>query len=229
MNQIVEEMQTYYARRAPVFDASMGYNSSQTVEQLAPVIDLLRNLMRDKRALEVACGPCFWTKFVSETARSILAIDFNESTLDWARQKPLNGEKISLAVADAYHLGAVSGRFDGAFAVDWFAHVPRSRFHEFLVGLHRKLESNSRIVFCDQLPAAHSLTGVYDEEGNHIQQRTLPDGFRYRVIKNYLTDQEIIMIFSKYSDEVEISRFPACGRIVVSYLCNNEQIGGADT
>ncbi len=220
MKQIVEEMQTYYGRRAPVYDASMGYDDGQSVERLTPVIDLLRNLLRHKQVLEVACGPCFWTNFVSETSSSILATDFNESTLGQARQKPLNWEKISLAVADAYHLGAVSGRFDSAFAVDWFAHVPRSRIHEFLVGLHRKLEVGSRIVFCDQLPAAHSLTGVYDEEGNHIQQRTLPGGVRFRVIKNYFTDEESIKIFSRYSDKVEIRRFPACGRIVVSYLCN---------
>lgn len=220
MNQIVEEMQAYYGQRAPVYDASMGYDKNQSVEYFAPVIVLLRNLLRHNRVLEIACGPCFWTELVSETAKSILATDFNMSTLDQARKKPLNWEKISLAVADAYDLGGVSGRSDGAFAVDWFAHVPRSRFHEFLVGLHRKLEAGSRIVFCDQLPAAHSLTGVCDEEGNHIQQRTLPRGVRFRVIKNYLTDQEINTIFSRYSDEVEIRRFPACGRIVLSYLCN---------
>ena len=44
--------------------------------------------------------------------------------------------------------------------------------------------------------------------------------FVFGSIKNYLTDQEINTIFSRYSDEVEIRRFPACGRIVLSYLCN---------
>lgn len=210
-------MQAYYDRRAPVFDASMGYDSIQMVEQLAPVIKLLKTKLEHKRVLEVGCGPCFWTSFVSETARTILATDFNESTLEQARQKNLNWEKIRLEVADAYDLSSVPGKFDGAFAVDWFAHVPQSRVHDFLVGFHKKLEHNSRVVFCDQLPAAHSLTGMFDKDGNHIQERTLPDGSRVRIIKNYFTDQEITTIFSRYSNEIEIRRFPEIYRIVVSY------------
>ncbi len=79
---LVEEMQRYYGRRAPLYDASMGYDSGQTVEGLVPVIDLLKSLMQDRRVLEIGCGPCFWTGFVSESATSILATDFNESTLD---------------------------------------------------------------------------------------------------------------------------------------------------
>ena len=108
MNQIVEEMQAYYGQRAPVYDASMGYDKNQSVEYFAPVIVLLRNLLRHNRVLEIACEPCFWTELVSETAKSILATDFNMSTLDQARKKPLNWEKISLSVADAYDLGGVS-------------------------------------------------------------------------------------------------------------------------
>lgn len=228
MNQLVKEMQSYYGRRAPVYDASMGYDTKQTVGRLAPVIGLLRNQMGDKRVLEIACGPCFWTDIVSETARSILATDFNESTLDQARQKALDWEKIYLEVADAYHLDTISQTFDGAFAVDWLAHVPRSRFNDFLHGLHEKLEAGPRVVFCDQLPGSHSLTEVYDAEGNHMQERTLPDGSCYRVIKHFLSDHEITTIFSAYTDRAEMSRFPGCRRIVVSYVYCGEQTGGAD-
>lgn len=218
MNPIVEEMQCYYERRAPVYDASMGYHVDDIAEKLAPVIQLLREQMRDKQALEIACGPCFWTDHVSKTAASILATDFNGSTLDQARQKNLDWDRITLQVADAYNLSAVTRKFHAAFAVDWFAHVPRSCFHGFLRGLHEKLEPGSRVVFCDQLPYPRSLTGIYDEEGNHLQERTLPDGSRYRIIKHFLSDDEITSVFSPYTNSVEISRFPGCRRIVVSYL-----------
>jgi ubiquinone/menaquinone biosynthesis C-methylase UbiE len=236
MNPLVEEMQTYYGRRSLVYDQSMGYNRPETVDRLAPVIDLLQSLMREKRVLEIACGPCFWTNMISETAASILATDFNESTLQQARQKPLHWDKISLQRADAYALGTVQRGFDGAYAVDWLSHVPRSRLPEFLRSLHETLAPGARVVFCDQLPRTSdqlprsaSLTGVYDEEGNHIQERSLPDGSVYRVIKNFLSDDEIITIFSPYTDPVEIVRFPQCGRIVVSYRCRGEQAAGAGT
>ena len=81
MNQIVEEMQKYYGKRAPVYDASMGYDSPQTVERLAPVIDLIKDLLRGRSVLEIACGPCFWTHQVSSTVNSIIATDYNASTL----------------------------------------------------------------------------------------------------------------------------------------------------
>lgn len=201
----------------------MGYDDRQTVDALAPVIDLLKQLMHGKRALEIACGHCFWTHHISEAATSIVATDFNESTLDQARQKPLDWNKIVLQQADAYQLSSISQSFDGAYSVDWFAHVPRFRFHEFLRGLHRRLEIGAQVAFCDQLPKPGSMTHLYDDEGNHLQERRLPDGSLYRVIKHYLTDDEITALFSVYTEHVEIARLPECQRLVVSYVYRGPQ------
>jgi len=216
--ELVEEMQTYYGKRAPVYDNSMGYDDHDKVESLDPVINCIKGLLAGKRILEIACGPCFWTQRVSEVAESILATDFNESTLDQARRKCLDWDKIALQRADAYDLSRVHGSFDAALAVDWFAHVPRSRFHEFLQGLHGRLQAGSIVVFCDQLPGAESLTGMYDSEGNHLQTRELPDGSNCRVIKHFLSELELKELFAHYSDHVEIARYPECRRIVVSYI-----------
>jgi len=217
-SNIVEEMQTYYGKRAHRYDQSMRYNQPESVKSLAPVIGQLKDLMRGRSVLEIAGGPCFWTGLVSEVAESVLATDYNESTLEQARRKPLDWDKVSLQAVDAYDLTSVSGSFDAALAVDWFAHVPKSRFYDFLHGLHRQLEPSSRVVFCDQLPHNHNITGPYDEEGNHIQTRELRDGSRYRVIKHYLSDEELREIIRPYSKEIDIVRFPDCLRIVVSYV-----------
>ncbi len=217
-NDIVGQMQTYYGKRAPVYDRSMGYDNPETVESLAPVIGRMEDLLRGRNVLEIACGPGFWTGIVSEVAESVLATDYNASALDQARNKPLDWDKVSLQAVDAYDLIRVSGCFDAAFAVDWFAHVPRSRFHPFLQGLHGRLGRRARVVFCDQLPRDHSITGPYDEEGNHIQTRELQDGSRYRVVKHYLSDEELRDILRPYSNEIRIVRFPESSRIVVSYV-----------
>jgi len=216
--KIIQEMQSYYGKRAPYYDSSMGYDDHDTVSSLAPVIRHITNLLERRRVLEIACGPCFWTQRVSEVAVSILATDYNEATLEQARRKCLDWDKVSLQRADAYDLSQVQGCFDAALAVDWFAHVPKSRFHEFLQGLHNRLQPGSIVVLCDQLPGNESLSGMYDNEGNHLQMRELPDGSSCRVIKHFLSDQELLDTFSRYSDRVEIVRYTQCRRIVVSYI-----------
>ncbi|KAF0218445.1 MAG: hypothetical protein FD174_2906 [Geobacteraceae bacterium] len=215
--ELVEEMQTYYGKRAPVYDNSMGYDDHGTVKSLEPVIKRIRGLLDGRKILEIACGPCFWTQRVSEVAESILATDFNDSTLDQARRKNLDWDKVALQCADAYDLSRVQGVFDAALAVDWFAHVPRSRFHEFLRGLHGRLQAGSIVVLCDQSPGVESLSGMYDQEGNHLQTRDLPDGSKCRVIKNFLSELEFKELFARYSSHVEIASYPECRRIVVSY------------
>jgi len=211
-------MQSYYGKRAPLYDSSMGYDDHGAVAMLAPVLRQITNLLERKRVLEIVCGPCFWTERVSEVAESILATDYNDATLDQARRKCLDWGKVALQRADAYDLSTVRGSFDAALAVDWFAHVPRSRFHEFLRGLHSRLQPGSIVVLCDQLPGSESLSGMYDSEGNHLQTRELPDGTSCRVIKHFLSDQELTELFARYSDQVEIARFPECRRVVVSYV-----------
>jgi SAM-dependent methyltransferase len=216
---IVEEMQTYYARRAPVYDASMGYDDPAKVALLGRVIESLRRQLAGRTVLELACGPGFWTQFVSEVATAITATDYNESTLAQARLKGLGPDKVSWRVADAYDLSSVTGTFDGGFAGDWFAHVPRSRVTGFLDGLHQRLRPGARVVFCDQLPGAESLTGMHDAEGNHLQERKLADGSRYRVIKHFWSDAELHEIFDRHTNALRIERYPECRRIVVAYSC----------
>ena len=214
---MIEEMQVYYDRRAEIYDTSMGYDNPDTVARLRPVIDHLCDRVRQQQVLELACGPCFWTQFTSQVAHSIVACDFNISTLAQAREKDLPWKKVSLCQADAYDLKNVGGPFGAVMAVDWLAHVPYSRMQTFLEGVHETLKSDGRVVFCDQLPRPGPTSGEYDAEGNLIVMRQLPDGSSYRVIKHHLADEKIREIFSPYAERVEIRRFPDCRRIVVSY------------
>lgn len=217
LHPIVEEMQTYYARRAPIYDASMSYDRPETWKKLSPVIDHIRNLLRNRQVLELACGPAFWTQQICPVVKAVIATDYNDATLAEARSKNLDPEKAFLQTADAYDLPAFSERFDGCLAVDWFSHVPRSRFQGFLSGLHDRLAPGATIIFCDQLPRADSITDLHDEEGNHLQERQLPDGSTHRVIKHFLSDAEYREIFAPHTDTLRIRKFPSAGRIVINY------------
>lgn len=214
---IIEEMQTYYGRRASVYDSSMGYDDDAKVRILLPIIERVRETMRGRHVLEIACGPGFWTQFASETAASVVATDYNQSTLDEAKNKSLPFDRVSLLQADAYRLDLIPGIFDAILSVDWLAHVPISKMEEFLSGALRRVRSGSPLMFIDQLPGEHSRSGVFDADGNHIQERVLPDGSAFRVIKHFFSDDQIATQFSGFSGDLNIQRFPECRRLIVTF------------
>ena len=214
---IIEEMQAYYGRRASVYDSSMGYDDDAKVRALLPIIERVRDTMRGRHVLEIACGPGFWTQFASETAASVVATDYNQSTLDEAKHKSLPFDRVSLLQADAYRLDLIPGIFDAILSVDWLAHVPLSKMEEFLSGALRRVRSGSPLMFIDQLPREHSMTGLFDPDGNHIQERTLPDGSAFRVIKHFFSDDQITDLFSGFAGDLSIQRFAGCRRIIVSF------------
>ena len=215
--ELIAEMQAYYERRASWYDSSMRYDDAEYVQSLEPVFEALRNEMHDRDVLEIACGPGFWTERLAASARSILATDYNESTLTEARRKGMDAARVTFARADAYELASIDGGFTGSFAVDWLAHVPLSRFRQFLDGLHARLAPGARVAFCDQMPWPTSMTGIYDAEGNHVQERKLRDGSRYRVIKHFFSDSEYRETVAPYTDDVTIRRFPEQRRVLASY------------
>ena len=215
--KIIEEMQKYYRQRAPVYDSSMGYDDDAKVRRLLPIIVCVRDTLRDRHVLEIACGPGFWTQFASEVAASVVATDYNQLTLDEAKKKNLPFDRVTLLQGDAYHLDRIEGAFDAMLAVDWFAHVPLSKMKQFLSSALRRLSAGSPLMFIDQLPGEHSKTGVFDADGNHIQERVLPDGSAFKVIKHFFNDDQIATQFSGFVGELRIQRFPECRRVIVTF------------
>jgi ubiquinone/menaquinone biosynthesis C-methylase UbiE len=218
MTELVEEMQDYYALRAGNYDQSMGYHRDEIQQKMMPVACQLADQMSGKAVLEIACGPGFWTSFVSEKATSIVATDYNQSTLEQAEIKNFRSNNVTLKMADAYNLSLLGQQFQGCYAVDWFAHVPRSRISEFVQGLHGVLKPGASVSFCDQLPGRNSLTDLFDDEGNHLQERKLPDDSTFRVIKNYFSHEELHGIFDSCSRDLKMTEFADARRIIVNYI-----------
>lgn len=212
---IIHEMQNYYGLRASEYDSSMGYDDPAVIERHQPVISELREIAADRKVLELACGPCFWTQQIAEFAKNVTATDFNESTLEEARKKNLPWDRISLHQADAYDLDSIPGDFDMVMAVDWFAHVPKSRIAGFLSGVIRRLPVDSPLVLIDQTPGSASWTGETDDEGNHTQERVLASGEKFRVIKHFFSDEEIHGYLEPHTQDLTIQRFPDCRRVLV--------------
>jgi hypothetical protein len=95
---------------------------------------------------------------------------------------------------------------------------------EFLSGALRRVRSGSPLMFIDQLPGEHSRTGVFDADGNHIQERVLPDGSAFRVIKHFFSDDQIAAQFSGFAGDLSIQRFPECRRLIVTFMPTKSEV-----
>ena len=94
-------MQAYYNDRAPVYDRVYQYPERQAdlrfLEKYVP-----RQLF-GLNVLEIAAGTGYWTRFISETAQSILATDLSLEALEELKNRKLPGN-VSIMALDAYKL-----------------------------------------------------------------------------------------------------------------------------
>ncbi len=198
------ELATYYAKRAAEYDEI--YRKPERQADLRLLEQIVIQFARDRDILEVACGTGYWTTFMSESARSIHATDFNEEVLDIARSKSYREGIVTFEQDDAYNINA-NGNYDAGFAGFWLSHVPRERALEFVRGLNRRLLPNSPVMMIDNSYVAQSSTPISrcDSFGNTYQTRTLKDGSQHEVLKNFWTAEELRALLDQSGSSVEVS------------------------
>ena len=81
----METLETYYARRASEYEAI--YHKPERQADLARMRVDIPRLFVKKSVLEIACGTGWWTPLIAAQAESVLALDYNEETLEIARAK----------------------------------------------------------------------------------------------------------------------------------------------
>jgi SAM-dependent methyltransferase len=232
---IVQQMEGYYRERAQIYDDSMGYNSPVVWARYEKLIELLRNNLAGRDVLEIACGPGRWSQTVSEFVRSLVATDVNETVLAEAADKTYAHDRVHFQQTDAYTLQGIEGRFTGAFSVDWWSHMPKSRIAEFLQALHSKMSSGARIVVIDTLCVTRKWRGLrrvigvsqpwvrarkqlrYDEHGDLLQKRQRPDGSELEIIKNFPTRDELLAAVEGVAKDVEYTEYLPTRRWVLAY------------
>jgi demethylmenaquinone methyltransferase/2-methoxy-6-polyprenyl-1,4-benzoquinol methylase len=109
---------------------------------------------------------------------------------------------VSFQIADAYTLAGIPGDFSAAFGIWWWSHIPHERLPDFLRALHGRLQPGALVLFVDQLPYA-GHTRRQDRQGNTIEQRTLPDGRSFEIVKNFPTEEGVRKALSGIADNVE--------------------------
>jgi SAM-dependent methyltransferase len=190
-------LRRYYDQRAPEYEQIYLPRDQQHGRELGELSRELREAMRGRRVLEIACGTGYWTSCVAGVAARTTAIDASLAMLAEARDKALPAS-VTLLAADAYELSGVPGDFDAAFAMFWLSHVPRARLRVFLDGLHARLEAGAVVYLADNVhvPGIGGELLPPDESGDTYKLRRLADGGRHRVLKNYYSAGELRRLLS---------------------------------
>lgn len=185
------DMIEYYARRAAEYEDI--YRKPERQADLARLRADIPPMFADRDVLEVACGTGYWTELVAACARSVLATDVGEEVLAIARSKPNMPANVEFVTVDAMTLRDVSGAFDAAMVGFWWSHVRHEARAGFLDALCDRLSPGGLVVMVDNTFVPDSSTAACrsDELGNSFQLRTLSDGSRFEVVKNYDTEETI--------------------------------------
>jgi demethylmenaquinone methyltransferase/2-methoxy-6-polyprenyl-1,4-benzoquinol methylase len=199
-NASAADLQAYYARRAAEYEAI--YAKPERQADLARLRTDVAEAFRGRSVIEVACGTGYWTPHIARHAVRVDAFDINEETLAIARTKAVDPARVRFATADAYALPAAEPRYDGAFAGFWWSHVPRRDLPRFLQGLRRVLAPGARVVFLDNryVPGSSTPLSRTDAQGDTFQARTLADGSRHEVLKNFPEPAELRAAVLPYAD-----------------------------
>jgi len=203
----METLETYYARRAAEYEKI--YHKPERQPDLARLRADLPALFEGERVLEIACGTGYWTPLIAARAASVVAIDFNEETLQLARTKPYPKNNVTFQQGDAYALPAWPEKFSACFAGFWWSHVPLSRLDGFLDGIKARLAPGARVAFLDNRYVEGSSTPISrrDAEGNGYQQRRLADGTSHEVLKNFPTAGQMEKRLGRHGSEERFTNY----------------------
>ena len=204
---LVDDVTRYYAERAPVYDETAGYTDPEAEQLRVSIKARYREMFKGHSVLEIACGTGYWTPTIAETATSVLAVDINPSLISQAKDRCRHLRNVTFQVADAYTLAGVPTGFSAALAIWWWSHVPRERLATFLTALHSKLRPHAFVLFVDQLSYGGHIRRE-DPRGNTMEQRSLPGGRSFEIVKNFPTERDIRNALAGIAANVEYVQHP---------------------
>ena len=194
------EMRAYYAARAPEYDdfyLRRGRYERGPVHDMAWQMELdqatrwLDDLPLGGEILELAAGTGWWSPLLAQKGHLTIS-DANREPLQIAVQRlEAHGLRVGVAMRDAWE--PPDRVVDGLFAGFWLSHVPRARLSEFLALARAWLRPGGRFAFIDSVRDPHS--GAVDparmEVAPGVQERSLADGRRFRIVKEYYAPDEL--------------------------------------
>ncbi len=199
-------LRNYYNQRAQEYESIYHRDDPIRQQEQNAISKVMKEVLRDRSILEVACGTGFWTQIVSQTARHIVAIDSSTEMLQIAKSKTIQPNKVSFLEADAYALSNVPGSFEGGLANFWFSHIPKTRINEFLLGFHKKIAKHGAVFMADNtyVPGIGGELVTQPGSEDTFKVRKLVNGSEHVILKNYYTKNQLRDIFTTFTANLNI-------------------------
>ncbi len=197
------ELASYYEKRANEYE--IIYHKPERQTELRKLEAILQTSFSNLNVLEIACGTGYWTQFLAKSAKSIVAMDYNQAVIDVANQKDYGNCPVSFIQDDAYSLNKIEKKFNAAVVGFWWSHIAKDKQSHFLDALHAKLTPDAKVIILDNRYVEGSSTAIsrIDEYGNSYQVRHLNNGNDHEIIKNFPTEGELLKSFSGQSKNLK--------------------------
>jgi ubiquinone/menaquinone biosynthesis C-methylase UbiE len=175
-------MKEYYDRRAPTYDdwylgrgRYAARDAAAWEQDLAGLVATIEALPPE-RTLDVACGTGFLTRHLRG---DVVGLDQSVSMLDVATQAAPHATFVQ---GDGLQLPFPDGCFDRLFTGHFYGHLDPEERARFLAEARRVARE---LVVVDAAVRP-------DHELEEIQQRELPDGTVWPVLKRYFTPESLL-------------------------------------
>ncbi|MCW3989903.1 MAG: class I SAM-dependent methyltransferase [Candidatus Bathyarchaeota archaeon] len=194
-----DKLVEYYSKRAGEYEEIYDWEDPDRQREQDLLSTAIRDSLRGRDVLEVACGTGWWTRILSESAKSIMATDLGDEVLDIAREKKY-GCHVTFKREDAYNLSFEDDSFNGGLAFSWFSHIPHDLIDRFIDEFHRVLERGSRVFIADNAYIQGIGGEPVGKEGdpNTYKIRSLKDGGVFTIVKNYFSVEDLVEIFGRH-------------------------------
>jgi len=200
---MADDMVKYYKDRAKEYEQIYEWRDPHRQQEQDRLGEELKQAFRSCNVLDIGCGTGYWTERVSETAERITGIDINEAVLKIARSKTY-GCPTEFRAMDGYSMEFPPDTFTGALASFWLSHVHREDMDGWIEHMHSVLAPGARVLIADNTYIEGVGGRLVAKEGdtNTYKLRTLNDGSQHLIVKNYLTADELVELFSRHTDGV---------------------------
>jgi len=143
-----DKLVEYYRKRAGEYEEIYDWKDPDRQREQDMLSTAIRDSLRGRDVLEVACGTGWWTRILSESAMSIVATDLGDEVMVIARERKY-GCPVTFRREDAYNLSFEDDSFNGGLAFSWFSHIPHDLIDIFIDKFHRVLARGSRVFIAD--------------------------------------------------------------------------------
>ena len=194
-----DKLVEYYSKRAIEYEEIYDWKDPDRQREQDMLSTAIRDSLRGRDVLEVACGTGWWTRILSESARSIMATDLGDEVMVIAREKKY-GCPVTFRREDAYNLSFEDDSFNGGLAFSWFSHIPHDLIDIFIDKFHRVLARGSRVFIADNtyIQGIGGEPVVREGDTNTYKIRALKDGGVFTIVKNYFSVEDLVDIFGRH-------------------------------